>query len=202
MPADSTPDQPEQPSQPQGGRHRRRRNVVGGSPHREEYERLLRAGWSSLALERYALHRYGEDIPASTFRTYKKRKGIEAPQSFGLDEVEAVDVLSSRAELIRLQKERIGIDVEHERSMGKLFGSTAREIEVLGRLLTEHKVDLQDVGLLPRAGEEITVHRTGPQESDEVLPKSRSLSEALGIDPSQEIDAARALHLRLVGDAQ
>ncbi len=35
--------------------------------------------------------------------------------------------------------------------MGKLFGSTGREIEVLAGLLRDHKSDLQDLGLMPKA---------------------------------------------------
>ena len=172
--------------------------MVGNSPHREEYERMMRAGWSSLALERYAAFRYGEDIPGSTFRLYRQKKKIEVPkdqlQDVQVDDLP--DVLQERARMIRLQKERIALDVGHERAMGKLFGSTRGEIRELSILLSEQKQDLQDLGLLPKAGEKIEL--SGPQlEDPKNIPAVMSLSEIFGGDPSNDPELAKVLHMRL-----
>lgn len=182
----------------QGGRSRRRRNVVGGSPHREEYVRLMRGGWSSLSLERYAQHRYGEDIPSSTFRSYKARAKIESVSKFGGDADAQVDVLAARSDLIRLQQERIGIDLQHERSMGKLFGTTKGEIELLSRLLSEHKGDLQDVGVMPKAGDVLELVAVA-RETEEA-PRDETLAEAFGVAEGDELALARVLHLQLGTD--
>jgi len=171
--------------------------VVASSPHRDEYVRLLEAGWSSLALERYALHRYREDIPASTFRAYKAKKKIVVKGSgLGADPEQMVDILAQRADLIRMQRERIDIDLTHERNMGKLFSTTRSEIQLLDTLLNSHKADLQDVGVMPREGESLTINV--PQPSAEAAPRAKSLGEAFGVEPGQESELARVLHLRMV----
>lgn len=119
-------------------RSRGRRNVIGGSPHRDEYVRLMKAGWSSATLERYAAWRYGKDVPASTFRQYKKRQKLDVQTSRLLnasfvDPDALPDVLTKRQELIALQTERLAIDAEHERNMRKLFGTTKGEIALRTR---------------------------------------------------------------------
>lgn len=172
--------------------------MIGGSPHRDEYVRLMEAGWSSMALERYARHRYGEDVPAATFRTYKRRAKIVTDVSkFGeiVDPEKMIDVLRTRSELVQLQMERIRIDHDHERTMGKLFGSTSREIDLLAKLLDQSKADQQDLGLFPKAGE--TLHVDLPRPSGETAPRHRSLAEALGIEETQQADVAKVLHLAL-----
>jgi hypothetical protein len=182
---------------PGGARSKRRRNVVGSSPHRLEYERLIDVGWTSMSLERYALHRYGEDIPAVTFRLYRKKLGKNRPASQYRTVVPSsmVDVLGSRAELIALQQARIAVDWGHEQSMGKLFGTTRAEISVLSGLLDAHKADLQDLGVFPKAGEKLTIN--GVAVSPDDAPKARSLAEALGVDPGSEAEMAKLLHLSL-----
>lgn len=185
------------------GRSRARRNVIGASKHRDEYVRLMQAGWSSISLERYAMHRYGEDIPASTFRAYKAKKGIVAEvtplqaAAKVIDRESALDVISKRAELIALQEARIAIDVEHEKSMKKLFGSTRGEIQTLNALLEAHKGDLQDLGLLPKAGEFLTVNGPAPEATSENAPKARRLSDLLGVGEEHEMQAAKLLHMGL-----
>lgn len=189
---------------PGSRRSRRRRSVIGGSPHRDEYVRLMENGWSSLAIERYAWHRYGEDVPASTVRSYKARHSIVAKQVFEDVPVDdALDVVSGRAELIRLQQSRIRMDVKLEQGMNKLFSTTRAEIELLARLLTEHKVDLQDLGLLPKAGLTVGVQTQDPGPSRADAPRARTLAEAIGgaVTPEVERQIARVIHLAVPRDA-
>lgn len=194
------PETPEAATQPAPqGRSHRRRNVVGSSPNRDEYIRLLEAGWSSLTLERYAAYRYGEDIPAKTIRDYRAKKGIVvAVKPF--DRVTAdqtVDVVGARAELIRLQQARIAIDWAHEQKMSKLFTGNRAEILLLSTLLSDHKGDLQDLGLMPKAGEKVEF--TIPAKpSVEDVPRALTLGALFGApdaDPIAVAGMGRALHL-------
>jgi hypothetical protein len=158
---------------------------------------MMEVGWSSFALERYAWHRFGEDIPASTFRSFKAKSGIVARgDRFSASDPDAlVDVVSARADLIRLQQARVAIDWEHERAMKKLFSNNRAEIALLGALLTEHRVDLQDLGLLPKAGEMLEVRAL---KGSEELPRHRSLADALGeagVSEATERQLARVLHM-------
>jgi hypothetical protein len=174
-------------------RSKSRRNIIGSSPHREDYHRLLAAGWSSYSLEKYAMNRFGEDIPARTFRLYKKRKGIVAPadplKEISLDDIP--DVLQERIRILLLQKARIAIDAEHERNMNKLFGGLGREIELYSKLLTELRSDLQEVGLLARDGESSTL----PNEARDAGPRYRTLGEAFNATGAQESELGKVLHL-------
>jgi hypothetical protein len=173
--------------------------VVGNSEHRDEYVRLMRAGWTSLSLEAYARYRYAEDIPASTFRSYKARQKIEVKQSGLLSQVmdvdEAPDVIAVRQELIALQIGRIGIDVKHERDMSKLFSTTRGEIALLNSLLTDLKTDLQDAGLMGQAtrGEDAVQ----PAQDGGVIPRAATLGDLMGLAPENQTEAARLLHLVL-----
>lgn len=191
------------PTAPPSGRSRGRRNVIGRSPHRDEYVRLLEAGWSSLALERYAAFRYGEEIPASTIRTFKQRKKIVVKVSpfKSIDADQVVDVIGDRAELIRLQQARIAIDVEHEQQMKKLFSTTRGEIATLNALLDAHKADLQDIGVLPRAGQKIEIDdRRGP--TAEEAPRAATLGALLGApdaDPEVQSQLARVIWMATKG---
>lgn len=175
-----------------GQSRKRRRNVIASSPNRAEYESLLRAGWSTYALERYALHRFGERIDQTTFVRYRKKLGIEAPASpwEGVKSEERVDVLRLRNDLIQLQMARIAIDHKHEEQMGKLFGSTKGEIQVLDQLLSSMKTDLQDVGLLPKAGDKLEISAPKAEEA----PRHQSLADVFGADPEKVIELARWVH--------
>ena len=183
---------PESTEKPQ--RSRRRRNVIGQSMHRDEYVRLMKAGWSSASLERYAAWRNGEDIPASTFRTYKKRLKLDVQRSRVLDasfDTDALpDVLTKRLELIELQTQRLAIDAQHERDMRKLFGTTKNEIALLNTLLNEMRQDLADVGML---GE----NKTEPEPEID-LPKHKTLGDVLAGDEQQ---LAEVLHMILPKEA-
>jgi hypothetical protein len=199
-----------QPTTPQtqsgpgaSARSRRRRNVFGGSAQRDEYVRLYEGGWTSAAIEAYAWHRYGEDIPASTIRTWCTKHQVQRTaevlklRNQPADPDRTLDIAGLRAQLIQLQAARILIDAEHERSMTKLFGSTRGEIALLNDLLTAHKGDLQDMGLMGKAGEKLTVHRQdGPEP--ERAPRERSLQEAFGLPPDADAtELAKVIHLGL-----
>lgn len=187
----------------QGGRSRRRRNVVGRSPHRDEYVALMKAGWSSLALERYAAYRYGEDVPSRTFREYKTKQGIDAEvRPFEkVDPDQVLDVVGARAELIRLQQARISVDWKHEQAMGKLFGSTRSEVQTLNALLDAHRADLQAIGVMPVAGEKVEI-TTPDRPSAESAPRAKSLGALLGnasLGAEDEAAVAKVLHLAVRG---
>jgi hypothetical protein len=175
-------------------RSRRRRNVIGSSMHRDEYLRLMKAGWSSATLERYAAWRCGEDIPASTFRQYKKRMKLDVQTSRVLNasfDTDAIpDVLTKRQELIALQTERLAIDAQHERDMRKLFGTTKNEIALLNTLLNELRQDLTDAGVLGEGASQA--------EPEIELPKHRTLADVL---PGDEQGLAEVLHMILPKEA-
>jgi hypothetical protein len=175
--------------------------VIGNSPHVDEYVRLLQNGWSSLALERYAMFRYGEDIPAKTFRDYRARKRIQAKAQADatIDPEALIDIVAERAELIRLQKKRVAADTALETKMGKLFRTTIKEIEHLSRLLDQYKEDLQDLGAFPKLGEVVrfggSVPPRNPEEDgDRVAPRARNLQELLTTTPDKAAQLARMLH--------
>lgn len=193
-------------------RSRKRKNVIGSSPNREEYDRLLQNGWSSIAVSRFALFRHGEDIPDRTIRLYRKRKGWDVlksdMQGKDVDPDVIIDILAERSELIRLQKNRIGIDTAHERTMNKLFSGTRHEVLALSQLIDRAKEDMQDFGLFPKLGEihNVTVHGavqglTGDSGSkdngagDRYAPPAQTLGALFNeISPEVEQQMARMLH--------
>lgn len=191
---------------------KRTSNAIGRSPNREEYANLMQAGWSSVALERYALWRYGEEIKASAFRTYRRRHGWQVQTATfngdrDLDPDVLLDLVHERAELIRLQKFRISVDVRLERNMNKLLSTTKGEIELLSRMLDQSKRDLQDLGLFPQAGVKIDIHgRVGGLEPsmddgrNRFTPPAASLGELLGqMGPEEEMRMARMINDMLPG---
>lgn len=165
--------------------------------------RLIRAGWSSISLERYAAFRFGEDIPARTFRLYKSRLKLDAPKD-GEEtlaqflQTEAHDVLQKRAMLISLQERRIGIDVGLEIGMNKILSTTREEIRLLHTMLGDHLSDLQTLGLMPKEAEQVRVHTTGSQAEPEGggAPAQKSLAEVFGADPEMEAEIAKVIHMR------
>ena len=177
--------------------------MVGSSPNRDEYVRLMQAGWSSLTLERYAAYRYGEDIPSKTLREYRAKNEIvvEVKPFDRVSADQTVDVVGARAELIRLQQARIAIDWEHEQNMSKLFTGNRAEILLLSQLLSDHKGDLQDLGIMPKAGEKIEI--SGPSKATaEQAPRALTLGALFGspdADPAVVAGLARSLHLATKG---
>lgn len=194
----STP-RPGQTPSPARSKTRRTSSLIGSSPHRDEYVRLIEAGWTSVALERYASYRFGEEIAAGTFRTYKSRKKITVAPSVLLgskQDVSAgesrVDVMGVREELVLLQMRRIAIDAKHEQDMSKLFSTTGKEIDMLARLLDQVKTDQQDYGLLPKVADRVEVTQPGPKPGE--APKHRTLGALLGLESDEDIaSAARTL---------
>jgi hypothetical protein len=172
-------------SEGQPPQRRKPRAKITQSPHREEYVELIKAGWNSFALSRYAAYRYGEEIADSTFRAYKSRMKIEVEQSalatvagLSTDQVTRLDVMTAREELIALQMARIKVDAEHELKMNKLFSSSNREIQLLSTLLDAYKGDQRDFGLL-----NTPVSETPEQQpTTGGVPRYRSLRELFGDD--------------------
>lgn len=182
---------------PPSTRRSRGRNVVAASPHVEDYERLLAAGWSSLSLEQYAAYRYGEAISSQTFRRYRaKRKIVPRPSPYESHSDELVDPVATRAALIRLQERRIAVDAGHELGtsspINKLFNTTRFEIRLLSELLDAHKADLQDLGLFPKAGEKIVVSQApAPAQTTGY----QTLGEMFEIAEDDAVEVAKVLHL-------
>lgn len=167
------------------------------SPYREDYVRLIKAGWSSASLERYAKYRYDEKIPASTFRNHMAR--IEKSQDPGnplkitgkdatsLQGTE-IDVMGVRQQLIGLQIQRLSVDVKHEFDMNKLFGSTRAEMQLLSTLLNEAKQDQKDYGVIAHDPAEDLPEVPQPEASNS--PRHSSLGSLLGVGPGTDMLAA------------
>jgi hypothetical protein len=201
-------------------RGRSRKNVIAHSPHKDEYVRLLKLGWSSTAISKFALFRYGEDIPERTVRNYRRSIGIQVLRSemrgVDVDPDVIMDILAERAELLALQKARIAIDTKHERDMQKLFSGTRHEVEVANRLISDAKADMQDYGLFPKLGELHHLRVTGqvqgltPQAGEQpaldgpVPPAAQTLGEVIGpaVTPEVEQQLARMLHDLMPTDPQ
>lgn len=176
-------------------RARRKKKVspFNQSPYREDYVRLIQAGWSSASLERYAKYRYDETIPASTFRNHMARiqkgknpgnplavTGKGGEQLTGTE----IDVMGVRQQLIMLQIQRLGVDSAHEFQMNKLFASTREEMKLLGTLLNDAKADQADYGLLKKAtGDELP---EVPQPDAGNAPRHTSLAQLMGLDAGQD----------------
>jgi hypothetical protein len=176
-------------------RARRKKKVspFNQSPYREDYVRLIQAGWSSVSLERYAKYRYDEQIPASTFRNHMRRiekaantgnrlavTGKDGAQLAGTE----IDVMGVRQQLIMLQIQRLGVDSAHEFQMNKLFASTKEEMKLLAQLLNEAKADQKDYGLLKhRADEDLP---EVPQADAGNSPRHASLAQLMGLQAGQD----------------
>lgn len=145
---------------------------IKGHLHEPLIRRFIAAGWSSVAISLYMMSRFGYEVHDSTIRVYRLAEKdsireewpeLEAAQvqtvfkEKVLNADDAIDVLGRLASIIRLQEARIMIDVTHEEQMGKLFGSTKHEIKVYGDMLRQYHEAMQDWGIVPRAGAEITV---------------------------------------------
>jgi hypothetical protein len=183
-----------------------RKSVLNQSPHLEEYIELMRGGWSSFALERYASYRYGEKIAAATFRTRKSRMlaqktdwvtpdHLTGKSNKPITDIEhRVDVLKTRHQLAVLQMQRISLDVKTELDLGKLFSSTKGEMDLLNTILDKIKQDEEDFGLREKVADKTQV--TVADLPATVAPRHDSLAAALGaggLDQAQLIHVAREL---------
>jgi len=203
-----------------------RRSLVDASAHKAEIEHLLiELRWGSRTVAKYLETKYGETIPDSTLRTWRQRrldaldKKGKLPaiwkepgdpntakgrvQAFLTPADELPDIVTRRLALARLQEERIRIDSEHEFSMGKLFTSGTKEIDLLNKIYSDIKQDMQELGLLPQlekvAATQVNVTATGGQAaaiSSTPVPSDKTLDELThGVDPSVLAEAGRALML-------
>lgn len=155
--------------EPKKRKRKKRPNLIGSSPHRDVYHRLMQAGWSSTSLSVYAGHWYGESISASTFRSYRSRNNWPARKTAAnvrdgenetlpagwdprADHDTPLDVIHLRNELIRLQQLRVALAVQAEVRAGVLEPSTRLEITALDKMLEAAKADQQLLGMLPTPG--------------------------------------------------
>lgn len=202
-------------------KRKKRPNLIGNSPNRAVYYELMQAGWSSTSLSFYADHRFGERIAASTFRSYRAKRGWPArstpamirdpanerlPAGFDAqrDHDTIPDVFHERSELVRLQKLRVALAVQEEIQSGELAPNTRLEIQTLSKLITEVQADLQLMGLLPSltadSDQDVGVVRDAPQVeagTGPVVPEwaaTQSFADVLtGVSPQVEAGFARSL---------
>lgn len=209
-PANTTTPAPE----PAGGRRsKRRRNVIRNSPNRGEYELLIDEGWSSIGLSRYALYRYGEDIPDRTFRAYRAKLGksmkdrpdtMRHPLHVDLDTLP--DVVRERMGIYLLQKQRVIEESQREENRGTMARDLRVEIRFMAEMLDQVKQDMQDLGLFPKTGQRLEIagqvlhpRYSQPQVDDgrnRYTPAATSLGQLLGAGSTQaqELELARVLH--------
>lgn len=174
---------------PVRAKRKRKISPFNQSPYREDYVRLIKAGWSSASLERYAAYRYDEKIPASTFRNHMAR--IEKPEiptvigKNGTPITDAeIDVMNVRQQLIQLQLQRLAVDAAHEFQMNKLFGSTRNEITLLSTLLNEAKQDQRDYGVI--AHDPADALPDVPVENAVNAPRFQTIGQMLGLGEGQD----------------
>lgn len=178
--------------------------ILARSPHQEEYRRLMKAGWTSFALERYADYRYGEKIASSTFRNFKARKLARDPKWLDVTyltdkdgqqiiakgvEVD-LDVMGVRQQLLHLQLQRISIDVAEELGDRKLKDGTAKELRLAMDMLDKVREDQVQYGILP-ATASVTRFTIDDLPAD-VAPRHSTLGDALGVGSVPPMDLAKA----------
>lgn len=160
-------------------------NQIDRSEHREEIRELLRQGWSSQSCHDYLKRRYNIDIPPRVLRFYRQKKIkpeemipspiLDAMMDKIFKEAELrIDILKERATLIRLQAQRVAKNMAVEDTLPITSERQQKEIELLSKLLDDHKKDLQALGLFPQIVEEVAIageiKTTGvPQTLVEVL---------------------------------
>ena len=88
------------------------------------------------------------------------------------------------------------VDVTHEEQMGKLFGSTKGELAIYGQLLAQYHATLQDWGVVPRSGQEVTV-RFGLEEKEEAPVMLMDVFEEHDVEVAAEFGRLVATKARL-----
>jgi len=148
-----------------------KKNIVDQSPYRAEIRKMLIDGWSTIALEAYLAKKYEMKISHQMLRYYRDNH-ISKFERLGWDNFldmkkEAslhIDIIGNRARLIMHQIERLEYSSKIEKSSGFLIAERGRQIALLNELLNDHKQDLQDVGLFPKAPEELNIGITKIEE--------------------------------------
>ncbi len=200
-----------------------RKSKVDQSKHADEIAHLLiDLRWGSGTVSKYLELKYGEHIPASTLRTWRGRRlktlerydnlpdiwktpddVVEGSAEYHAIELsrpkdELPDVLSRRMALIAMQEARVRIDLEHELSMGKLFSSQSKEINLLNNLYDSAKTDMQDLGLWPsrEAGPETMVNVQAVAQAEAKPQETSKVHEILdGVDREDLTRLGRVLTL-------
>jgi hypothetical protein len=200
-----------------------RRSLVDTSEHREEIEYfLIEARWGTRTLAKYLELRYDVKISPSTLRTWRSRRIRQLREQGRLpshwDEpeenpesaparvrrmlnipVEIPDVLARRIMLANMQEARIAIDLTHELSMGKLFNTQVKEIDMLNRLWTSIREDMQELGLFPRSEGtpmvQVAAVATSNGSTERTTIQARTLEEVM---PTADLAEVRELGKALV----
>lgn len=131
-----------------------------------ELDRRLRLGWATSDLATMVQEEYGEckDVAVKYLQklidTYRKaipsaELAISSSNSLvarnAIKRVaEGLDELKELERLYQMQVERIGIDVENEKKINKLFPGTGREIFIAMKLVNQSAQLKMDLGLLKR----------------------------------------------------
>lgn len=148
---------------------------IDGWENVEVIERLHAAGWTSTSIALYVKARYGMDVSASAIRYYVQRKQDEIEERWGeiragtaaattvSQREELVDTVGTLGAAIRLQWSRIEKDVQMEQQFPKGFEGTRHEFDVLSRMVGQYHSMLQDYGVAPVAGQEVTVRHAEPE---------------------------------------
>lgn len=132
-------------------------NGVQTSGYEELIRTLLEDRWPPNRVVDYLKRRYQVELTQDQVRHYRDRvmdKTKIRPPSYIEEKIKAlvseVDIAEERAKLIKYQLARIERDGKHEETLGKNFPNQLKEIELLNRMLSDHKADLQTFGVIPR----------------------------------------------------
>lgn len=144
-------------------------------------ERCIASGWSSGAISLYMANRFGYQLDDSTIRRHKSEYWNEIAAKYPdlvhqgeqrvfveqhIEKDEFVDHVGLLGSTIRLQRERIEMDLRLEQQFAKLMPAMRLEIELLSKLLMNYHEVLQDFGVVPKAGENVNVN-LGPSWSSQ-----------------------------------
>ena len=173
----------------------RRNHVIASSPNCEEYVELMRNGWTSTRLEQYALVRYGEVIPAGTFRTFKHRRKIveyrNDPVSEKLSQLakdNLQDPTALRSELASWLREVVAIQVTQAQT-GRIPRDLKATALAYNQILNDVKQDQQDIGIMGKAGENIQLHVSQQSETNHRV----TIQELVGDDPHAQMAMAKTI---------
>lgn len=131
-------------------------NGVQESGYEDLIRRLLEDRWPTTRVSDYIARHYHVELTPDQVRHYRDRimdKTKIRPPNYIETRLEKivteVDIMEERAKLIKYQIDRLNRDGIIEQNMQKNLGGQAREIDLLNKLLNDHKNDLQMFGRLP-----------------------------------------------------